>query len=48
MKSTNVKLCKMKTQFADGSYKISSSIIENEKTVLMEKITNDDEYAQLL
>ena len=48
MKSSNVQLCKMMAQFANGGYKISPSFIEKEETVLTEKIINDDEYVGLL
>jgi penicillin-binding protein 2 len=48
MKSSNVQLCKMMAQFANGGYKISPSFIEKEETVLTEKIINDDEHVELL
>ena len=48
MKSTNVQLCKMMAQLANGGYKISPSFIENEEVALTEKIIEDDEHAKLL
>ena len=48
MKFTNVQLCKMMAQFANGGYKITPSFVQSEKKELNEKIISNEEHAEFL
>ena len=48
MKFTNVQLCKMMAQFANGGYKITPSFVQSKKNELNEKIISNEEHAEFL
>ena len=48
IKTTNVQLCKMIAQFANGGYQINASFFDSSDLALGKKIIEDDEHIELI
>ena len=48
IKVTNVQLCKMIAQIANGGYQIDANFLDSNKTTLGKKIVKDNEHIQLI